>query len=104
MTTAFGSVGSRPALPGLVIRAIRADDAGALRAFHRRLSPDTVKRRFFGAPPDLSDAEAKRFTQLPAGQQVLVAIVGNGGHIRFRIPLGDHRPLRGCQCRSTLSR
>ena len=75
-------------VPGLVVRAIRPDDAVALQAFHHRLSADTIRNRFFGAHPHLPDEEARRFTSLGAGQQALVAtfggeIVGVGRYIRL---------------------
>ncbi len=46
------------------VRPIRPSDADALRAFHDRLSPDTVHLRFLGAHPHLRAAEAARFTHL----------------------------------------
>ncbi|GAC1340539.1 MAG: hypothetical protein NVSMB29_09600 [Candidatus Dormibacteria bacterium] len=81
--------GSPAVVPGLVVRAIRPDEAPALQAFHHRLSPDTVRRRFFAVHPDLPDAEAHRFTTLTAGQQAaLVAtldeeIVAVGRYVRL---------------------
>jgi RimJ/RimL family protein N-acetyltransferase len=60
----------------MVVRAIRPDDLLALQAFHSRLSPDTVRNRFFAVHPDLPEAEALRFTSPAAGREVaLVAIV-----------------------------
>ncbi len=75
------------AMPGLVVRSIRSDDAVALQAFHSRLSADTVRKRFFGAHPQLPDDEARRFTDLGPGEEALVAdfdhrIVGVGRSIR----------------------
>jgi GNAT superfamily N-acetyltransferase len=61
------------AFAGVVIRRIRTTDASALQDFHRRLSPDTVRRRFFAAHPHLGDDEARRFTSLADGQVALVA-------------------------------
>jgi GNAT superfamily N-acetyltransferase len=62
----------------VVMRSIRADDASALRAFHRRLSADTVRNRFFGLHPELSAQEARRFTSLTAGvETALVAMVAD---------------------------
>ncbi|MBJ7608954.1 MAG: GNAT family N-acetyltransferase [Candidatus Dormibacteraeota bacterium] len=76
MISSPGVVGAPPAVPGLVIRTIRPDDASALQAFHHRLTPDTIRSRFFGAHPQLSDEEARRFTSLTAGDQAaLVATV-----------------------------
>jgi len=46
------------------VRPIRPDDDDALVAFHGRLSPETVYRRFFGARPLLPAAEVKRFTHV----------------------------------------
>lgn len=89
MTQSPGIAGAPPAVPGMVVRAVRPDDAPALQAFHHRLSPGTVRSRFLGAHPRLSDEEARRFTALRAAQQVaLVAtldgeIVGVGRYIRI---------------------
>jgi RimJ/RimL family protein N-acetyltransferase len=77
------------AVRGLTIRAIRRDDASALQDFHHRLSPDAVRKRFFGAHPHLPDDEARRFTSPVQGQQAaLVAtcnhqIVGVGRYNRL---------------------
>ncbi len=46
------------------VRAIGAGDADALRAFHSRLSPESIVLRFFGPHPRLSDAEVERFTNV----------------------------------------
>jgi RimJ/RimL family protein N-acetyltransferase len=88
MTTRAGVADPPASVPGLVIRAIRPDDAAALQAFHHRLSADTIRNRFFGPHPHLPDEEARRFTSLAAGQQALVAtfdgqIVGVGRYIRL---------------------
>jgi RimJ/RimL family protein N-acetyltransferase len=78
---------------GIVVRAIRRDDASGLQDFHHRLSPDTVRRRFFGAHPHLADEEARRFTSPADGlHAALVAtfdgqIVGVGRY--YRLGSGD---------------
>jgi RimJ/RimL family protein N-acetyltransferase len=88
--TASAEVADPPAaVPGLLVRAIRPDDAAELQVFHQRLSADTIRNRFFGAHPRLPDEEARRFTSLGAGQQALVAIlddhiVGVGRYIHLR--------------------
>lgn len=46
------------------VREIRSDDDDALRAFHTRLSPESIVLRYFGAHPRLSDAEVERFTHV----------------------------------------
>lgn len=72
----------------MAIRPIRPDDADALRAFHHRLSPDSVRRRFFGVHPDLFDREVLRFTRLDVkNEAALVAtiegeIIGVGRYSR----------------------
>jgi predicted RNA polymerase sigma factor len=48
----------------VVVRSIRPDDASALQAFHRHLSDETVRNRFFGCHPELTGQEAHRFTAL----------------------------------------
>jgi GNAT superfamily N-acetyltransferase len=54
----------------LTIRAIRADDAPRLQAFHTRLSPETIYGRYLGAHPMLSDAEVERFTHVDGIQRM----------------------------------
>jgi GNAT superfamily N-acetyltransferase len=46
------------------VRAIQPDDLERLRAFHRRLTPDTVIFRFFHYMPELTAEDAWRFTHL----------------------------------------
>jgi GNAT superfamily N-acetyltransferase len=46
------------------VREIRAGDRDALRAFHARLSSESIVLRFFGPHPTLSDTEVVRFTQV----------------------------------------
>ena len=46
------------------VRPILAEDADRLRAFHGRLSRETVYNRFFAYRPTLSDADVARFTQV----------------------------------------
>jgi RimJ/RimL family protein N-acetyltransferase len=64
--------------PAVVFRSIRSADAADLQAFHRRLSDDTVRNRFFGAHRELSDQEAHRFTSLTAGEETAVVGTLNG--------------------------
>src|SRR5687767_7811519 len=63
---------------GVVIRPIRARDAPALEAFHGRLSPESVYRRFFSPHPRLSASEVVRFTQVDHhDREALVATRGS---------------------------
>jgi len=60
------------------IRPIRPSDAPALDTFHRRLSPEAARRRFFGVKPTLSPAEIDRFTHVDHVSRVaLVADLGD---------------------------
>lgn len=68
-------------------RPIRPEDAAALRAFHRSLSERSVYLRFFGFVPQLSDEQARYFTDLdgvnrfalvaldPANQETIIGVV-----------------------------
>jgi GNAT superfamily N-acetyltransferase len=59
-----------------IVRPIQPSDAPCLQAFHRRLSEETVRRRYFAAHPRLSDGEARYFTELdPNTQAAMVATV-----------------------------
>ncbi len=93
MITSPSAADPPSSVPGMVVRAIRSDDGSALQAFHYRLSPDPIRSRFFGAHPDLPDAEARRFTSPLAGHEVaLVALFGSEivGVARYiRIGTGD---------------
>ena len=48
----------------LTIRPIRPDDAPRLQAFHARLLPETIYWRYLCPHPELSAAEAERFTNV----------------------------------------
>lgn len=60
-------------MPNLIIRSIRPDDAQRLRAFHARLSEDTIRNRFFGPHRFLAESEVLRFTSPAAGHEVALA-------------------------------
>src|SRR5450759_3519940 len=63
-----------PNLP--IIRPIRSSDAPGLQAFHRRLSEETVRGRYFSPHPVLSDEEARYFTELdPNTRAAMIATV-----------------------------
>ena len=52
------------------VRAMGPDDGEALRAFHARLSPESIVLRFFGPHPRLSDTEVERFTHVDGVDRV----------------------------------
>ncbi len=54
------------------VRPIGPDDGEALRAFHSRLSQESIVLRFFGAHPRLSDAEVERFTHVDGVDRVAI--------------------------------
>jgi RimJ/RimL family protein N-acetyltransferase len=61
------------------VRAIQPDDEKRLRAFHARLSPDSIIFRFFRVLPELSEEDAYRFTHLDYAQRMaLVATTPTG--------------------------
>ncbi|MFW5417063.1 GNAT family N-acetyltransferase [Nocardiopsis sp. CNT-189] len=58
------------------IRPITPEDADLLRAFHARLSPETIYFRFFAPYPRLSDRDVKRFTEVDYDERVaLIATI-----------------------------
>jgi GNAT superfamily N-acetyltransferase len=68
----------------VTIRPIQPNDDERLRAFHRRLQPDTVIYRFFHYMPELSAEEAHWFTHLDYDQRMALVATspesdGKGG-------------------------
>ncbi|HEV2406039.1 MAG TPA: GNAT family N-acetyltransferase [Ktedonobacterales bacterium] len=65
-------------------RPIQPDDVERLRAFHRRLSRDAIIYRFFRYMPELSEADARHFTQIDYDNRMaLVATAGEGAEERI---------------------
>jgi acyl-CoA synthetase (NDP forming)/RimJ/RimL family protein N-acetyltransferase len=59
------------------LRPIRADDAGLLREFYARLSPESIYYRFFSPRPRLTDREIEHFTNVDYDDRVaLIATIG----------------------------
>jgi acyl-CoA synthetase (NDP forming)/GNAT superfamily N-acetyltransferase len=59
------------------LRPIRADDAGLLREFYARLSPESIYYRFFSPRPRLTDREVEHFTTVDYDDRVaLIATIG----------------------------
>ncbi len=60
------------------VRPVASGDAAALLRFHQRLSSETIRRRYFGAHPRLSEVEAELFTTVDHhDREALVAVVGS---------------------------
>lgn len=82
------STGAEP----MVIRPIRPEDWELLQSFHVGLSGDSVRNRYFGAHPVLTDAEARGLASpTSATGAALVAVVdgtlvGVGRYIRLTDP------------------
>ncbi|MGH2867223.1 MAG: GNAT family N-acetyltransferase [Solirubrobacteraceae bacterium] len=63
------------------IREIRADDGERLQASHARLSPESRYRRFLGAKPSLSEADARYLVDVDGCRHyALVATTSVKGH------------------------
>ncbi len=60
------------------VRPIGPDDGGALRAFHSRLSRESIVLRFFGPHPRLSDVEVERFTHVDGVDRVALVAERDG--------------------------
>src|SRR5687768_12183479 len=74
------------------VRPIRPDDEEALVAFHGRLSPHTIYRRFFSPRPVLPPKDVHRFTNVDYHDRMaLVAEIGGemAGVARY-----DRQPAR----------
>lgn len=73
----------------LAVRPIRPGDAGALVAFHRRLSEGAVYRRYFSWHPELSDDEVAHLTTVDYVDRLAlvvedgVALVAVGRYDRY---------------------
>jgi acyl-CoA synthetase (NDP forming)/GNAT superfamily N-acetyltransferase len=60
------------------VRPIRPDDRDALVAFHARLSPDTIYRRFFSPRPVLPPKDVERFTTVDYRDRMALIALING--------------------------
>ncbi|TDC63845.1 GNAT family N-acetyltransferase [Actinomadura sp. GC306] len=59
------------------LRPIRPDDGEMLRAFHGRLSPESIYYRFFSPRPHLSDRDVEHFTTVDHDlRAALIATIG----------------------------
>ena len=62
----------------ITLRPIRRADADELREFHRHLSSESIRRRWFTAHPELSIEEARRFTDVDGDTRFAVVAVCDG--------------------------
>ena len=62
----------------ITLRPIEREDIESLREFHRHLSEESIRRRWFTAHPELSLEEARRFTDIDGDTRVaIVATLDN---------------------------
>jgi GNAT superfamily N-acetyltransferase len=74
--------GLEPHVEDIHFRSISPEDWHRLQLFHKRLSEQTVRRRFHGAKRGLSEPLAHRFTELDGQNDVaIVATTGTRGRI-----------------------
>lgn len=64
----------------LRLRPVRSNDAERLVAFHARLSPDSIYRRYFSSRPSLTPQEVDHLTQVDYLERLALVIV-NGDEI-----------------------
>lgn len=60
------------------LRAIEPDDEERLEAFHSKLSPETIRRRYFTPHPHLTPAELHRFTHVDGSERLAIVAVCDG--------------------------
>jgi acyl-CoA synthetase (NDP forming)/GNAT superfamily N-acetyltransferase len=81
------------------LRPIRPGDAGLLREFYARLSPESIYYRFFSPRPRLTDHEIEHFTTVDHVDRVaLIATIGEAmvAVVRYdRLGTGDPRAVAG---------
>jgi len=65
------------------VRPIRAEDAPALAAFHRRQSPESIYRRFFTPKPELSEQSLEHFTNVDFVDRVALVVERRGEFIAW---------------------
>lgn len=58
----------------VMIRALSPGEAEALRAFHRRQSPDSIYRRFFSPKPEMTPDMADYFTAVHPDHRMALAV------------------------------
>lgn len=59
----------------LHLRPVRRDDAGRLVAFHDRLSPDSIYRRYFSSRPSLTPDEVEHLTRVDYRERLALLIL-----------------------------
>nr|WP_083976288.1 GNAT family N-acetyltransferase [Herbidospora sakaeratensis] len=65
----------------LVTRPMTADDAQGVREMHERCSPESLRSRYFGPVPRLSDAVIRMFTNPERGITLVTHLAGEPGSV-----------------------
>jgi len=65
----------------VVVRPSGADDADAIQAFVRRLSPESRRRRFFAAVSELAPAQLRRLTAPDGADALSVVALSEDGSV-----------------------
>lgn len=61
----------------LHLRPVRRDDAARLVAFHARLSPDSIYRRYFSSRPSLTPREVDHLTRVDYRERLALVILND---------------------------
>lgn len=62
----------------IALRPIQPDDEERLEVFHSKLSPETIRRRYFTPHPHLTPAELHRFTHVDGSERLAIVAVCDG--------------------------
>ncbi|WP_062429524.1 GNAT family N-acetyltransferase [Herbidospora daliensis] len=65
----------------LVTRPMTLDDAQGVREMHERCSPESLRSRYFGPVPRLSDAVMRLFTNPERGVTLVTHLAGEPGRV-----------------------
>ncbi|WP_051760457.1 GNAT family N-acetyltransferase [Herbidospora cretacea] len=76
----------------LVTRPMTPDDAQGVREMHVRCSPESLRLRYFGPVPRLSDAVMRLFTDPERGTTLVTHVAGEPGNVVAMTNLMDLAP------------
>ncbi|WP_062353380.1 GNAT family N-acetyltransferase [Herbidospora yilanensis] len=76
----------------LVTRPMTPDDAQGVREMHERCSPESLRLRYFGPAPRLSDAVMRLFTDPERGVTLVTHVAGEPGKVVAMTNLMDLAP------------
>lgn len=88
-TTHVALVGGRVA----VVRQAEATDADRLRAFHEACDPVSLRFRYLGAPPRLTDSTVRTLLRPPGGCALLACAGRADGELLGMVQVGGGLPV-----------